>query len=108
MQHEITTQKELRRRFWQDNPQADRKNITDYTGKGKMHTTDTRCLWCDYVDSMCRQQVQAATGLSRSSIYLLISKGEFPAPIALTGRAVAWPSDAVQTWIDSRIDAIKS
>jgi hypothetical protein len=54
MSHEITTQKELRRRFWQDNPQADRRKITDYSGQGKMHTTDTRCIWCDYIDAAHR------------------------------------------------------
>jgi len=54
MSHEITTQKELRRRFWQDNPQADRRKITDYSGQGKMHTTDTRCIWCDYIDAQHR------------------------------------------------------
>lgn len=54
MSHEITTQKELRRRFWQDNPQADRRKITDYSGQGKMHTTDTRCTFCDWLDAQHR------------------------------------------------------
>ncbi|MBF0371129.1 MAG: AlpA family phage regulatory protein [Magnetococcales bacterium] len=35
-----------------------------------------------------RPEVQNRTGLSRSSIYLKISRGEFPAPIRL-----AWVSD---------------
>ena len=34
--------------------------------------------------------VIAQTGLSRSSIYLRISMGTFPSPIALGGRAVGW------------------
>jgi hypothetical protein len=68
MQHEITTQKELRRRFWQDNPQADRKKITDYTGKGKMHTTDTRCAWCDYVDSMSRAGIISEALADRATL----------------------------------------
>jgi hypothetical protein len=54
MNHQITTQRELRRRFWQDNPQADRRRITDHSGAGKMHTTDTRCIWCDYIDAQHR------------------------------------------------------
>jgi hypothetical protein len=54
MRHEITTQKELRRRFWQENPQADRQKITHYSGKGKMHTTDTRCNFCDWLDAQHR------------------------------------------------------
>lgn len=51
------------------------------------------------------QQVQAITGLSRSSIYKLISESKFPSAIALHGRAVAWDSQAVDAWIESRIAA---
>jgi hypothetical protein len=29
MSHQITTQRELRRQFWQDNPQADRRAYLD-------------------------------------------------------------------------------
>ena len=49
------------------------------------------------------QQVQALTGLSRSTLYKLISERNFPASIALAGRAVAWDSQAVDAWIESRI-----
>ena len=34
--------------------------------------------------------VKARTGLSRSTIYLRISRGTFPAPVSLGGRAVGW------------------
>ena len=51
------------------------------------------------------EQVQAITGLSRSSVYKLISESKFPASIALHGRAVAWDSQAVDAWIESRITA---
>lgn len=51
------------------------------------------------------QQVQALTGLARSTLYKLISEQAFPAPIPLTGRAVAWDSQAVDAWIQSRIAA---
>lgn len=54
---------------------------------------------------MRRQQVEAVTGMARSTLYALIARGEFPAPIKLTERAVAWPSDAVAAWIESRIQA---
>jgi prophage regulatory protein len=50
-----------------------------------------------------RKQVEARTGLSRSTIYLRIARGEFPAPISLGVRAVGWPSDAVDQWIADRI-----
>ena len=51
------------------------------------------------------QQVQALTGLSRSTLYKLISERNFPKNIALSGRAVAWDSRAVEAWIESRIAA---
>ena len=50
-----------------------------------------------------RKQVEARIGLSRSSLYLRIARGEFPAPVSLGGRAVGWPSNAVDAWITERI-----
>jgi len=42
------------------------------------------------------------TGLSRSTIYKLMSEGDFPAARKLTRRSVAWISADVAQWIDSR------
>ncbi len=50
-----------------------------------------------------RAEVQRRTGLSRSTIYLRISRGEFPPPISLGVRAVGWPSDRIDAWIADRI-----
>lgn len=50
-----------------------------------------------------RKQVEARVGLSRSTIYLRISEGTFPAPISLGARAVGWTSDSIQAWIADRI-----
>ena len=50
-----TTQKQVRDAFWHDhagNPNITRRRITDYSGKGKMHNTDTRCAFVDYVDML--------------------------------------------------------
>ena len=46
-------------------------------------------------------------GLQRTQTYELIKRGQFPRPIPLciNGRAVAWNSDDVEAWIDSRIKA---
>lgn len=52
-----------------------------------------------------RQQVQDLTGLPRATLYKLVSQGEFPAPIPLSGRSVAWDSQAIDAWILSRIAA---
>lgn len=49
-------------------------------------------------------QVREATGLARSTIYLLVSQHRFPAPIKLTGaRATAWVAQEVSDWIAQRI-----
>lgn len=50
-------------------------------------------------------EVKARTGLSRSSIYLFISRREFPPAVRLSARAVAWPDDAIDRWIGSRVAA---
>ena len=53
----ITSQKELRRAFWRDHagvPGITPRRIRNYSGKGTMHTTDTRCAFCDWLDAMAR------------------------------------------------------
>lgn len=47
--------------------------------------------------------VKQRTGLSRSTIYLRISHGEFPAPISLGGRTVGWVESEVDEWISRQI-----
>ena len=49
--------------------------------------------------------VKARTGLSRSTIYLRISDGSFPASISLGGRAVGWIEAEIQGWLEDRIQA---
>jgi prophage regulatory protein len=48
------------------------------------------------------------TGLSRSTIYEMISRGEFPRQINLGPRAVGWVSDDVLGWIDFKIREAQS
>ena len=43
------------------------------------------------------------TGLSRSTIYDMISSGEFPRQVKIGRRAVGWISDEVDLWIHQRI-----
>jgi len=52
--------------------------------------------------------VKSRTGLSRSTIYLRLSRGEFPKPIALGPRAVGWLENEVQEWLEQRIAASRS
>lgn len=50
--------------------------------------------------------VKARTGLSRSSIYLRISEGKFPAPISLGGgRAVGWLEAEINEWLTKQIES---
>lgn len=49
--------------------------------------------------------VSARTALPKSSLYALIAKGDFPKPVKLTEKAVAWSSAAVDQWIAARIAA---
>lgn len=46
------------------------------------------------------------TGLSRSSIYTLISDGLFPAPVRIGRRAVAWREADLETWAAERARSI--
>lgn len=48
-------------------------------------------------------QVKQITGLSRSTIYLLISKGNFPKQIKLGERAVGWVDEDINKWISQKI-----
>jgi prophage regulatory protein len=49
--------------------------------------------------------VKELTGLSRSSIYSYMARGEFPRQIKLGKRSVAWVDDEVLAWLDERIMA---
>ena len=49
--------------------------------------------------------VIARTGLSRSTIYLRIANGAFPAAINLGPRAVGWLESDIETWLTARIHA---
>ena len=49
-----------------------------------------------------RVQVQARTGLSRSSIYKMMQENEFPRQVALGRRTIGWRSDDIDQWLESR------
>ena len=49
-----------------------------------------------------RPAVEELTGLSRSTIYDLMAKGDFPRPVKLTKKAVAWPESAIVAWLAER------
>ncbi len=48
-------------------------------------------------------EVQARTGLSRSTIYARVGDKTFPKPISLGERAIGFVESEVEGWIQSRI-----
>ena len=50
-------------------------------------------------------QLKALTGLSKTTLYDLIKKGEIPKPIKLGARAVGWLQSDIEAFIASRISA---
>lgn len=52
-----------------------------------------------------RREVEARTGLSRSTIYLRVAKHRFPCPINLGGRAVGWVEEEVEAWLQQQVAA---
>ncbi len=50
-------------------------------------------------------EVEMMVGLRKSSIYDLMRRGEFPAAVKLSRRAVCWSQSSVQQFISERIKA---
>jgi prophage regulatory protein len=50
-------------------------------------------------------QVIQRTGMSRSTIYKMISKRTFPSPVRIGVRAVAWVEGDVESWSQARVTA---
>jgi prophage regulatory protein len=49
-----------------------------------------------------RPEVETRTGLSRSTIYDAMARGDFPQPIKLGLRAVGWSETEITEWLDRR------
>jgi prophage regulatory protein len=47
--------------------------------------------------------VQRRVPFSRSNLYLMMSRGEFPQPILLGARAVAWLESEIDSWIEAKV-----
>ena len=54
------------------------------------------------------KQVKQRTGLSRSSIYLAMNRGNFPRKIALGARSVGWIEEEIDCFLRTRIDASRA
>ena len=54
-----------------------------------------------------RPEVEAITGLSRSSIYAKMEDGSFPRAVKLSQRAVGWLAHEVQEWLENRVSTTR-
>jgi len=52
-------------------------------------------------------EVRRRVPLIRSTIYLLASRGEFPKPVSIGQRAVAWIESEVDAWAKAKIGAAR-
>ncbi|HEX3940618.1 MAG TPA: AlpA family transcriptional regulator [Acidobacteriaceae bacterium] len=55
------------------------------------------------VEILRRPQVEARTGLSRSTIYQRMKDGTFPTPISLGSKAVGWLANEIDAWLAERV-----
>jgi len=53
-------------------------------------------------------EVKLITGLSGSTIYRLISQGDFPKQIKLSERSSGWLQSEVDQWLNERIAASRN
>ena len=68
MAYTYTTQRQVRAAFWEAASNGDfgslnvtPRRITNYSGNGKMHNTDTRVCFCDFVDMLaCNGDISEA------------------------------------------------
>ena len=56
----------------------------------------------NYNRALRLRQVSERTGLSKTHIYRLIQRGQFPLPARLSERVVAWDEAAVNAWLVER------
>ena len=52
-----------------------------------------------------RKQVEEMTTLSRSTIYDLMKKGQFPKSIALAPKTIVWRKIDIEKWIRNQFEA---
>ena len=48
-------------------------------------------------------EILKTTGLSRSQIYVLVGKGQFPKQVKVSDKASAWLASEVEAWMNERV-----
>ncbi len=51
-------------------------------------------------------KVVAQTGMSKTQIYRLMQRGQFPLPARLSERVVAWDEEAINAWLVERFSSV--
>jgi prophage regulatory protein len=57
----------------------------------------------NFIRILKRPEVEATTGLKRSSIYAKMETGTFPKSVKLGPRSVGWLESEIQGWLHERI-----
>jgi prophage regulatory protein len=70
-------------------------------------TTEPTALKTPYT-LLRRRQVEIRVGAKRSTLYDWMRKGDFPKPIKVGERTVAWIEQEVDAWINQRIQKSRS
>ena len=52
-----------------------------------------------------RPEVEAITGLARSTIYDRVKAGRFPRPVTLGSRSVGWRQSDIENWLSALVAA---
>jgi prophage regulatory protein len=61
-----------------------------------------KTLISNYRRALRLPQVSERTGISKTQIYRLMQRGEFPLPARLSERVVAWDEDLISDWLSNR------
>lgn len=64
------------------------------------HSTQRRALRIDSVIDR--------TGLSKTHLYRLIERGQFPRSIKLSERVSVWDAELVDRWLANKLDGMKA
>jgi len=48
------------------------------------------------------RDVLAIIGVSRASLYRLLQSGQFPRPVKISERAIAWREQEIAEWVETR------
>jgi prophage regulatory protein len=55
-----------------------------------------------------RPEVEKLTGMKCSTLYDNMAAGNFPKPVKIGRRAVAWPESVIRNWVAERMGGAKA